>query len=88
MLKLKNLAECSGLSGGAAIELLAKRGDPMAFPLTPVMPRTANCDFSFSGIKEAIKRIIKDEETKHGNCTFYIIKAFYTTMHRHLMTFI
>ncbi|KAL3832080.1 hypothetical protein ACJMK2_023758 [Sinanodonta woodiana] len=66
-LKLKNLPECSGLSGGASIELMAKKGNPAAFKFPHhILGRYPHCNFSFSGLKETARRIIEDEETKHG----------------------
>ena len=68
-LKLKNLPEFSGMSGGRAIEQLARNGDPRAFDLVTVMTRRADCNFSFGGIKAAAKKIVQDEEEKYGNIT-------------------
>ena len=67
-MKLKNLPECSGLSGGAAIELLAKGGNPRAFQFPQVMTKLPDCHFSFSGIKFAAKKLIEAEETRLGMC--------------------
>ncbi|XP_070210225.1 tRNA N6-adenosine threonylcarbamoyltransferase, mitochondrial-like isoform X2 [Littorina saxatilis] len=63
-LKLKNLPECEGLSGGAAIELLAKGGNPRAFPFPQVMTQLPDCHFSFSGVKFAAKKLIEAEEAR------------------------
>lgn len=63
-LKLKNLPECSGLSGGAAVELLAQSGNPMAFQFPRVMTRLPDCNFSFSGIKFRANHLIEKEEER------------------------
>lgn len=48
-LKLSNMDEYRALSGGAAIERLARHGDPMAIEFTSPMTKRPDCDFSFSG---------------------------------------
>ncbi|KAK7484909.1 hypothetical protein BaRGS_00023829 [Batillaria attramentaria] len=63
-LKLKNLSACSGLSGGAAIELIAQSGNPKAFQFPQVMTQLPDCNFSFSGIKTAARKIIEMEEKR------------------------
>ena len=65
-LKLKNLRQCEGLSGGAAIELLARGGNSEAFPLPKIMMQHNNCDFSFGGVLETYLRYAADEEQKQG----------------------
>ncbi len=52
-----------GFPGGPAIERAAKGGDPTAFPL----PRAAlgdRYDFSFSGLKTAVLRLVRSLEAK------------------------
>ncbi len=52
-----------GFPGGPAIERVAKDGDPTAFPL----PRAAlgdRYDFSFSGLKTAVLRLVRSLEAK------------------------
>jgi len=52
-----------GFPGGPAIERAAKDGDPTAFPL----PRAAlgdRYDFSFSGLKTAVLRLVRSLEAK------------------------
>jgi N6-L-threonylcarbamoyladenine synthase len=54
-----------GFPGGPIIERVAKEGDPKAFPL----PRAAladRFDFSFSGLKTAVLRLVRELE-KQGN---------------------
>jgi N6-L-threonylcarbamoyladenine synthase len=51
-----------GFPGGPAVERVAKDGDPTAFPL----PRAAlpGYDFSFSGLKTAVLRLVRALEAK------------------------
>jgi len=45
--------------GGAALDRLARRGDPRAIAFPRYRPREATFDFSFSGLKTAARRIIE-----------------------------
>ncbi len=54
------------MSGGQAIETLARRGDPRVFDLKQTMTRQANCNFSFSGIKSHMKKVVEQEEARLG----------------------
>lgn len=66
-LKINNMEEFRGVSGGAAIERLAKQGDPMSIQIPPPMTRHPNCDFSFSG--ELYFGMYGDNYTDHStNC--------------------
>ena len=49
-----------GFPGGAAVERLAKGGDPTAYPLPRPMLAKPNLDFSFSGLKTAVMRVLDD----------------------------
>lgn len=42
--------------GGPAVEKAAKEGDPSRFPLPKPMIGRPDCDFSFSGLKTAVRR--------------------------------
>lgn len=48
-----------GYPGGPAIEKLAKNGNPDAFDLPQPLTQEAGCNFSFSGLKTAVMRIIE-----------------------------
>jgi N6-L-threonylcarbamoyladenine synthase len=65
-MKLKTLPMCDGLSGGRAIELVARDGNVDAFDFFPVMSQLAHCNFSFAGIKAWALRTIEKEEAKYG----------------------
>ena len=67
MLRLKNLKECDGLSGGAAIEKVAEKGDPKALPLVTILSRYRTCDFSFAGIKYEVKKYLWRAEKEQGD---------------------
>ncbi|XP_036279071.1 probable tRNA N6-adenosine threonylcarbamoyltransferase, mitochondrial isoform X2 [Pipistrellus kuhlii] len=65
-LALAKHPECAAMSGGRAIEHLAKRGNRLHFDLTPPMHRAKNCDFSFSGLQHVIDRIVTRKEREEG----------------------
>ncbi|XP_076460991.1 tRNA N6-adenosine threonylcarbamoyltransferase, mitochondrial-like [Babylonia areolata] len=74
-MKLKNLPECSSLSGGAAIELLAKSGNPRAFQFPQVMTKLPDCHFSFAGIKFAAKKLIEAEEKRLNTSASSVVSS-------------
>jgi N6-L-threonylcarbamoyladenine synthase len=52
-----------GYPGGPAIEQTAVDGDPYRFSLPRPMVGRPGCDFSFSGLKTSVRRIVADRET-------------------------
>lgn len=54
------------MSGGKAIEYLAKQGNKVHFDFIPPMQRAKNCDFSFSGLQNVIDKIILQKEKEEG----------------------
>lgn len=48
-----------GWPGGPALEALAREGDPMRWALPLPLIGREGCDFSFSGLKTAVSRIVK-----------------------------
>src|SRR5579864_9317748 len=46
--------------GGPAIERAARHGDPARFALPRPLKGRAGCDFSFSGLKTAVRQIVAD----------------------------
>ncbi len=48
--------------GGPAIERAANDGDPRRFPLPRPLVGRPGCDFSFSGLKTSVRRIVADRE--------------------------
>ena len=47
-----------GYPGGPAVEAAARRGDPRRFALPRPMVGRPGCDFSFSGLKTAVRRAV------------------------------
>jgi len=47
-----------GYPGGPAIEAVARNGDPRRFPLPRPLKGRPGCDFSFSGLKTAVRQIV------------------------------
>lgn len=58
------VAKTLGLSypGGPIIEKLAKKGDGARFKLPRAMIKRTGCDFSFSGVKTAVKNLVQKLE--------------------------
>ena len=56
------------LSGGAAIELLAKDGDPKFCTFTKASPlsKYRNCNFSFCAFKSSLEMMMEKLEEEHG----------------------
>lgn len=52
------------MPGGPAIEALATNGNAKRFPLPSPMLGRAHCDFSFSGLKTAVRRQVERLENK------------------------
>ncbi|MBT4710406.1 MAG: tRNA (adenosine(37)-N6)-threonylcarbamoyltransferase complex transferase subunit TsaD [Alphaproteobacteria bacterium] len=51
-----------GYPGGPEIEKAARDGDPNRFPLPRPMAGRPGCDFSFSGLKTAVRRTVEQAE--------------------------
>jgi tRNA A37 threonylcarbamoyltransferase TsaD len=47
-------------SGGAALEAFAQEGDPSALPFSVPMQRRPTCDFSYAGLKTAVRLAIEE----------------------------
>ncbi|XP_051009735.1 tRNA N6-adenosine threonylcarbamoyltransferase, mitochondrial [Acomys russatus] len=65
-LSLTKHPECSTMSGGKAIEHLAKQGDKGHFTINPPMQNAKNCNFSFSGLQHIIDKLIRHKEKEEG----------------------
>lgn len=77
-MKLRNMPEYSKISGGRAIELAAmKSKKPEMFEFTIPLIRNRDCNFSFSGLKDALVRIVRKKEEKHGIIGSGIIPEVY-----------
>lgn len=53
--------------------MAAMRGDPRAIDLGTFMTNYKDCNFSFSGLKNAIRTYILKSERKHGKAFFYLL---------------
>lgn len=51
-----------GYPGGPLVELAAQTGNPKAFPLPRPMIGRPGCDFSFSGLKTAVRTLVEGRE--------------------------
>uniref|UniRef100_A0A2P2I5D0 N(6)-L-threonylcarbamoyladenine synthase n=1 Tax=Hirondellea gigas TaxID=1518452 RepID=A0A2P2I5D0_9CRUS len=67
-LNLRSLPEFMAMSGGAAIEELARQGDPNCYSLNKSAPLSGyrDCNFSFSGLKENLRHLVEPLEEEHG----------------------
>src|SRR5436190_15232651 len=55
-----------GYPGGPAIEQAARSGDPARFLLPRPLKGREGCDFSFSGLKTAVRHIVADMDARAG----------------------
>src|SRR5204863_4489708 len=55
-----------GYPGGPAIERAARAGDPQRFALPRPLKGRQGCDFSFSGLKTAVRHIVGDMDARAG----------------------
>ncbi|XP_026768279.3 tRNA N6-adenosine threonylcarbamoyltransferase, mitochondrial [Pangasianodon hypophthalmus] len=58
--------KCRGLSGGQAIELLAKEGDRLQFQFKSPMGQHYDCNFSFAGVRNQVTMAINKKEKQEG----------------------
>ncbi|XP_077175573.1 tRNA N6-adenosine threonylcarbamoyltransferase, mitochondrial isoform X2 [Paroedura picta] len=65
-LSLQQHPECSGLSGGKAIEKMAQRGNKLCYELRAPMKLHVNCNFSFSGLRTNADEVIVQKEKEEG----------------------
>ncbi|XP_048754245.2 tRNA N6-adenosine threonylcarbamoyltransferase, mitochondrial-like [Ostrea edulis] len=65
-LNLNSLSQCKSLSGGAAVELMARGGNPHKFPFSVPLVKEPSCNFSFSGLRSQAERIIEVEKNQEG----------------------
>ncbi|XP_062906146.1 tRNA N6-adenosine threonylcarbamoyltransferase, mitochondrial isoform X2 [Mobula hypostoma] len=65
-LSLRNHPACCTMSGGEAIEYLARSGNRLHIELTQPMRHHLDCDFSFSGLRNHVNQIITKKEKEEG----------------------
>jgi N6-L-threonylcarbamoyladenine synthase len=75
-LSLTKHPRCSGLSGGQALELLARDGDRSKFPFKTPMGQHYDCNFSFAGLRNQVNMVIKKQEQVEGERRLEMWKAF------------
>lgn len=59
--------------GGPALEAAARRGDPKKYKFPTPMTGDGGCDFSFSGLKTAVRLVIEKEVAAHGGLNDTIV---------------
>ncbi|KAK0135775.1 putative tRNA N6-adenosine threonylcarbamoyltransferase, mitochondrial [Merluccius polli] len=65
-LSLTKHPRCSALSGGQALELLAREGDRSKFNFKTPMGQHYDCNFSFAGMRNQVTMTIKQQEEVEG----------------------
>nr|XP_060636454.1 tRNA N6-adenosine threonylcarbamoyltransferase, mitochondrial [Anolis sagrei ordinatus] len=65
-LSLQKHPNCSGLSGGKAIEKLAQQGNGLYYKFKIPMERHVDCNFSFAGLQSQVIRMIEQKERTEG----------------------
>jgi len=69
-----------GYPGGPAVEKIAKEGDPTRFTLPRPLMGKPGCDFSFSGLKTAVRHLAAAQETLDHQTKADIAAAFQVTV--------
>lgn len=69
-----------GYPGGPAVEKIAKEGDPTRFTLPRPLIGKPGCDFSFSGLKTAVRHLAAAQETLDHQTKADIAAAFQVTV--------
>ncbi len=74
-----------GYPGGPAIERVASTGDPRRFDLPRPMAGKPGCDFSFSGLKTALARTVRDLGSLKATTIADLAAAFQDRAASHLV---
>ena len=74
-LSLTKHPRCSSLSGGQALELLARDGDKSKFLFRTPMGKHYDCNFSFAGLRNQVTMVIKKQEQMEGERRLEMWKA-------------
>jgi N6-L-threonylcarbamoyladenine synthase len=69
-----------GFPGGPAVERAAKDGDPQRFALPRPMWRKPGCDFSFSGLKTAVRQTVEKLDAADGRAIADLCASFQRTV--------
>uniref|UniRef100_H3B2Z8 N(6)-L-threonylcarbamoyladenine synthase n=1 Tax=Latimeria chalumnae TaxID=7897 RepID=H3B2Z8_LATCH len=83
--------ECTTMSGGQAIEHMAKQGDHTKLELRSPMVQHLDCNFSFAGLRSQVNQIIIKKEKEEGlqegqilSCAHDIAAAVQHTVASHI----
>ncbi|MEM6851726.1 MAG: tRNA (adenosine(37)-N6)-threonylcarbamoyltransferase complex transferase subunit TsaD, partial [Pseudomonadota bacterium] len=68
-----------GYPGGPNLERAAKNGDPKRFPLPRPLAKRPGCDFSFSGLKTAVRLAVADIEAPNEQDVADLAASFQAT---------
>jgi N6-L-threonylcarbamoyladenine synthase len=69
-----------GFPGGPVVERMAKDGDPQRFALPRPMWRKPGCDFSFSGLKTAVRQTVEKLDPKDTGTIADLCASFQRTV--------
>ena len=69
-----------GFPGGPAVERAAEGGDPQRFALPRPMWRKPGCDFSFSGLKTAVRQTVEKLDPKDKTAIADLCASFQRTV--------
>jgi N6-L-threonylcarbamoyladenine synthase len=69
-----------GFPGGPAVERAAKGGDPQRFALPRPMWRKPGCDFSFSGLKTAVRQTVEKLDAADSRAIADLCASFQRTV--------
>jgi N6-L-threonylcarbamoyladenine synthase len=69
-----------GFPGGPAVEKAARGGDPQRFALPRPMWRKAGCDFSFSGLKTAVRQMAEKLDLNDRDAIADLCASFQRTV--------
>jgi N6-L-threonylcarbamoyladenine synthase len=69
-----------GFPGGPAVERAAEGGDPQRFALPRPMWRKPGCDFSFSGLKTAVRQTVEKLDAKDKTAIADLCASFQRTV--------
>jgi N6-L-threonylcarbamoyladenine synthase len=69
-----------GFPGGPAVERMATGGDPQRFALPRPMWRKPGCDFSFSGLKTAVRQTVEKLDAQDNRAIADLCASFQRTV--------
>ena len=69
-----------GFPGGPAVERMASGGDPQRFTLPRPMRKKPGCDFSFSGLKTAVRQAVEKLDANDASAIADLCASFQRTV--------